>query len=623
MIDKKIPQGADLDFSTGAKIEGLNPSTQTGMPVEHTQLATTLLSKQDNVSGGSGIDLEGTALKVALATAGSDHSSLTISNSSHASLDGEYTRATWQGTLTYAGTNLDLDEGGTFNAYYKSNGNGVWAVCLKRDTDNIYGNNSVGESTGNWLAVLVTVDPASITGDYNSFVPNYQAVDSDFITASSEQDENGNASPSSADSNVSYSVGSTPAGLKFENDKLAIDFAANIAEASSTKVFPSSVIKTFVNEESAEAKIASNNSFNNQQANLAGNPANVQAALERVKLDADSLAALVSNNQTTAASEYAQIDLLQTALGASADNLGTTHALLSNNVTAKALIQELAAHIATLRQEADTTMGISAGQVSGPIGATVTDGSDIITAITEVVNALETVQGDLTSRLGAVAFYHNAEDFPLTAGQLAGTEAFNIVQTGVGTGESTNMNDFNNTLDVPRDFRILVSYGLVGDVSAGIYVRDKDTGYITRAADFDEPNEIEMDDVVQVLAGGSTAFADFRVANGSNPTVGVDLIKFELYKAAGVGDKTVTDAKLAPALDTRIENKTDKHAETVSISESATTVISHGLDSEDVMVSIYDSAKNSVSLDIEIVDNNTLNIASVYAVPNARVVVIG
>lgn len=597
-------------FAGGATVKGIPASQATGQAVEHDQLIAAQATKQNNLTGGSGIELDGSAVKVDLAVTGTDYGTLTLSGSNYSSLDGAYTLASFKGSLSYAGTSLDLDVGGDYNVYYKDNGGGVWAIVAKRDTDNIHNNNSTGESTGSWLAVLVSVDPTSITEDYNNFVPNYQSVDYDMLTSSSEQDDNGNGTVSSAVSGIDYAAGNTPAGLVFENNKLAIDFASDISSGTSVNTYPASIIKTYTDEQVALAKIAGNNTFSNAVAQLAGSPANVQAMGEALKVLIDSVSSTVSNNQTLASTEYGNIDNLQAALGSATANLAATHATLSDNVTAKALINELAVLIAALRADATTSLGLSTGGFVGDIGSTVSNGSDLIAALTSIVNAVETVQGDLTARIGAVSFFHNGEEFPLTANQIAGTEALDIVKTGAGTGEENDVAAYVAALNTPRDVRILVSYGTTGDADAGIYVRDKDTGYLTRATDFDESSEIEKGDIVQVLLGGSTAFADFAVSNDSLPVVGTDAIKFELYKASGVGDKQVTEAKLGDALKAVVDNKLVPYESaviTIPANGSYSLVHGHKLYSAPM---ILDAAGNMQQFELDITVDGTMVITS-------------
>ena len=598
MATSKIKKS--LQFEGGETAKGIPTATASDHAVPLSQLDSVSATKQDNLTDGSGLALDGSTLSIDLAVTGTDYGTLTLSGTNYSSLDGVYSLASFKGSLSYSGTSLDLDVGGNYNIYYKDNGSGVWSVIAKRDTDNIHNNGSTGETNGTWIAVLTLVDPTSITADYNNFIPNYQSVDYDFLTASSEQDDNGNGTVSSASNHVTYASGNTPAGLIFENGKLAIDFADNVGDAESTNVLPASVAVTAINEAEGRASQAQNTTFSNAIAQLPDAPNKVQSAIEKTKEVIDALSSVVSNNQATAASEYGNIDNLQAAVGSTTGNMGTTHASLSNDVALPVLITELATLIAGGRSDTDTTLGLSSGQLISAIGSTVTNGSDLVDALTAIVGAVETVQGDLTNRLGAVGFFHNGSEFPLTANQIAGTEALDVVQTGAGTGESTDVDAYVTNLDTPRDVRILVSYGTTGDIDAGIYLRNKDTGFLTRATDFDEASEIEKGDVVQVLLGGSTAFADFAVSNDSAPIVGSDPIKFELFQASGIGDKQVTKAKLADVLLAEFE-ALPRHVGPTSyiVPANNSVTVPHGL-LKGSPFTIYDDAGNDLSEAFEV-----------------------
>ena len=566
------PVVSSQDYLGVSVIENLPDAVAPQSPVTLSQQGTQLALKQDNVSGGAGVEVTGSSIAVDLAVSGTNYGSLTLSGTSHSSLDGEYTLASFKGSLTYAGTSLDLDVGGNYNVYYKVNGGGVWAVIAKRDTDNVHNNGSTGESNGQWLAVLTTVDVTTISEDYNNLIPNYQAVDSDFVTSSSEQDDNGNGTPSSADSQVTYGSGSTPAGLIFDNDKLAIDFASTTAEAASTKVFPSSVIKTYVEEQRDLAKIASNNTFSNSQANLTGNPGNVQSALESAAGEIDSLASVVSSNQTTAATEYGKIATLETEMNAAEASVVAEAAARASDVAALEL-----------------TIGVSAGSGVTTAGDNVTSGDDVEKAISDLDVALGLIQGDLSSRMPAVDYFHSGLEFALTSGQLAGTEEFdeakyNVYDPQTGALVSTSVSDLSTAV---QDLKILVSYGPSGDADAGVYVRDTATGYLSRADYFDQPAEVQKNAIMQVKYGGSIAGAQFYVATPDDPTIGTDPIGFELASAVIIGQGTIDEPKLETALAAKVNAKSDKFIATVTTDSSGFVTIAHDLATSDFIAQAW------------------------------------
>lgn len=599
--DKTSKQGSHLDFQNAATIVNLPDGVAPQQPVTVSQLNAVSATKQDNMSGGAGIDISGTSIAIDLAVTGSDYGSLTLSNTSHASLDGTYTRAAVRGTLTYAGTNLNLDVGGSFNIYYKANGGGVWAVVIKRDTDNIYGNNSVGESTGNWLAVLTTIDPTSITEDYNSFIPNYQAVDSDFITVSSEQDENGNGSPASSDSNVDYAGGSTPAGLKFENNKLAVDFASSIGNGTSTNILPASIAVTYIDEQVGSAKVSSNNSFSNTVAQLTGNPSNVQSAIEASKDEIDAVSFTVSSNQTFAASEYTKIANLQTSLAATNSDLDAAEAVT-----------------AALNSSIDTSLGLTTGGTLNTPAGNVRSDANVVQALSDLDTALAAVQGDLTSRLPAVDYLHNSLEFPLTVDQMVGIDPVDLVQTGGGTGESSDLSLLTS------DVTILISYGEAGHVDAGVYTRDSSTGTISRTTHFNESSEIQKNAIMQILRGGSVAGAEFFVSTPDEPTIGADPIGFKLASANIIGEATVAELNLVAALRDKLTVKvsTDFDLDTSDGAGGYIATIVHDLGTKDVVFSIRDENDEFIdSLEVSAPTVNTLVITSLTSMTGLRITI--
>ena len=569
--------GSDLDLLNQSKVTNLKNGSNPNDAINKSQLDAMGDTKQGNLNAGAGVDLTANTIKVDLAVAGTDYGSLTLSGTGYSSLDGVYTLASFKGSLSYGSATLSLDVGGNYNFYYKDNGGGVWSIIGKRDTDNIHNNGSSAESFAGWMAALTLVNPTTITEDYPSFIPDYLSVDNFFITSSSDQDENGNGTVSVATGHVTYAAGNTPAGLVFENDKLAIDFAQTLADAESTNVLPASLTTTAISEAEARAKQAQNVSFSNVVAQLAGNPSKVQSAIEALKSLSDTLISTISNNQTVAANEYNSIDSLQTLAGSTGVNHGDlSHALLPDDATTPQVFEALATAIASVRSDANATAGGDIGALLNAIGDIVAQDSTYIQAFTAIVNRLESVEGEMTNFKGTVEFYHNAEDFPLTADQLAGSEAFDTVQTGFGTGQSTDVAAYVSGLPIPRDVRILVSYGENGNAGAGIYVRNKDTGFLTRSTDFDESSEIEKGSVYQVLLGGSVALSTWTIINDDSPVIGTDLIKIKARLASGVGDGSVSKVKLDDSLKGEIDNKlvgVELASQTITANDE--TVITH------------------------------------------------
>ena len=541
-INNQIGRATDIVFQGNAKPKGVNAATESGELIEYSQHNTDLALKQNNITGGAGVAIDGDTVSVDLATSGTDYNTLTLASTAHNSLDGEYTLAPYKGSLSFGSADLDFNEGGNYNVYYKDNGSGIWAILAKRDDDNLHDNGSVYDNIGPWIAVLTTVDVSTLSADYPDLVPNHLAVDWDHITTSSEQDDNGNGTVSSADSQVTYGTGNTPAGLKFDNSKLAIDFASTVNESASTKVFPASVIKTYVDEQRDIAKTSANNTFSNAIANLTGNPSNVQSAIESAAGEINTVEASISIANTLAASEYAKISTLETEMDAAE---AATAQEVTDRQAAIALVE--------------TSLGLISGAGVQTAGENVTAGASVKDAISELDVALDLIQGDLSSRLPAVDYFHDGAVYALTAGQAAGTEAFNTAKYDV-INPTTGLVAQNVDVDLTvanGPITILASYGSVGAVDAGVYTRDNATGYLTRASYFDESSEIQKNAIMQVKYGGSIAGAQFYVSTPDEPVIGTSVIGFELASAVIIGNETVDESKLDPTLAAKVNAKVD------------------------------------------------------------------
>lgn len=574
--------GKTHKFVGGERVTGIPNALEPTDAVPKQQLDQVASLKQDNMTAGAGVAFNGTEVLLNLAASGTNHAVLTLSGTDHASLDGVYQLAAIKGSLSYSGTSLDLDVGGNYNFYYKDNGGGVWAIVAKRDTDNIHNNSSVGESNGSWIAVLTVNDPTSVTSDFNNYIPNYQSVDYDFLTYSSEQDADGNGAPSSAVSTVSYSVGSTPAGLKFEDGKLAIDFATSIQDSSSTKVFPSSMVKTFIEEGVTSAKESANNVFSNAVAQYTGNPSNVQSALEAAAAAIALVAQNLSNTNTLAASEYDNIDDLQSAIGSTIAHLGTVHADLSDDTTAKALLAELAELLRALRADVNTTVGYDAvGATMVSAGNNIPDGSTLIDALSELDLALGLIQGDLTSRLPAVDQYHSGEQYPLSAEILGGTAPLDMVKYDVinpNTGAVLSSWETDLTA-LQYNITVLVDYGTQGAIGAGVYERDHATGLLSRVSWLDEDTEVQRNAIMQIRYGGPIAGSEFGISSPDGTQLDVEALGFQNISAVIIGQKTIDKTKLVPTLADEFEGLPRRVDFDVTVAADSTTSVLTGIES--------------------------------------------
>lgn len=602
---KKI--GVDLDFSSGAKLKNLPASAVGGEAVEHNELNTKLSLKQDVISGGSGIEVEGNVVNVDLATAGSDYSTFVVTDAAYSSLEGEYIRASYQAYVDYAGTNLDLTYGGDFNLYYKDNGNGIWAVIVQREIDGDVDTDDLGS----WLMCLVTVDPSSISSNYSSFIPNYQAVDYDTIADADVQDENGKISPAEGgygfNSDASYGTGSTPAGLLFDNNKLALDFASNVSSASSTKVFPSSVIKTYTDEQVALAKDLSNHPFNNAVAQITGNPNNAQSMGEALASEIDTLDGQVSSLQTKDVTHDAYIEDHRLALGipqgqdALSAFTGAAAAFTAGATTVQSVAQNLGTAIGDVYSNVGGLLGL--GQFDTDFG----DGFTILPNNEDAKALFQATETELQNiSLGLGQFWS-----PVEAHEYGNV---NISNPGTDT--------FGGAVVSATD-RVL----LLGQTDAsenGIYLFTTSGTAMTRALDANEDTEFSPNKTVQVLNSTEDGIsgATFSYTGADDPVVGTDDLTFALKSKGVVGDSSITEGKLALALALKLNNKTDKYAETVTLAAGTPLNITHGLNSQDVVVQVRDTSGNVTDVEIDITDSSYVTINSLYA-GDYRVVVIG
>ncbi len=557
---------AHQDYQNVVRQYNLPDAASAQEPMTKSQTETLLATKQANVTGGNGIQISGTEIEVDLATAGSDFGVLSITGAPSASLVGEYTRTNYSAEVQQSGQagQLDLIIGDTdidWNGYYKYNGSGIWAVCFKNDDD---GNQATDPNAGAWMVVLTTTDPSTLTYSgsgtqtVSSFIPDYFSVDFYPATTANESSGDGKFSPSSTAPTVSYPTGATPAGLLFDAGKLAIDFAQTIAANSSTKVFPSSVIKTYVDDQATAAKDLSNNPFNNAIAQITGNPTNAQSALEDLAAEIDVVEGNVSAATTVNAEQTADITAHSTTLGVSDGdtNLGDfTDPDLIDNASVKAVFEGLASTSRTSDGSLAEVLGVSLGDTDLGLVATsiVPDNSDVKEAVEALGSNIEEVQLATRKPLGLVDYIHNADvasgGVALTAGQLAGTEAFNT------TVVSSVLNETFDLTGLSEPVSILVSYGKeVGSVDAGVYIRDNVTGFISRSPDFDETGEIPANGYWQVIneLTGSLAYSFFSVQNSTDPVVGTDPIKIGLDSLSGIGNGTITEPKLSPELRDKI-----------------------------------------------------------------------
>ena len=520
--------------------------------ISYQQLQDTADTKQDNLSDGAGTEISADKVNINLESSGS--SALVIGGSAKISIHGSYGLKAVVGYVSGSGFSRTFNAGALAGVEYYMYWDAINTrlVAYHDSTSLFYGFDLNGHADS--AAFATAINAGTLAGGE---VIRFDSSDDAGGITGSTMGYSGTSFqiPNSSNANVSYTTGNGPY-LEIVAGLLRAIVAESVAGGQTGQLIDVVKIRQYAEDIKAFCLIAANNSFDNSSAAFAGGPDKVQAAIEAAKTLIDSVASTVNTNQNTASTEYGRIDNLQALAGTTDENHGDlTHALLPDNATTPAVFEALAAAVALVRSDANVTAGGNIGDLLNAIGGVVAQDSTYIQAFSAIVNRLESVEGEMTNFKGTTEFYHNADEFPLTANQLAGAEAFNTVETGFGTSENTDVAAYVAGLPVPRDVRILVSYGTDGDADAGIYLRDKDTGYLTRATDFDESSEIEKGSVYQVLLGGSVALSTWTVVNDDLPVIGTDLIKIKARLAAGVGDGTVTKVKLAPALSAELDAK--------------------------------------------------------------------
>lgn len=598
-----IKISSNQDFGGVSKAINLADGTVASDGINKGQLDAAAALKQDIVSGGSGIIISGTSLAVDLSTSGVAYESMVISGLALNSLNGTYTRLPNNGHFNDIGpAQLDYTHNaGEYAMFYKDNGSGVYGLIGMQDGDGL---NTSGAGYW-WTATLVTVDPTTFSSNISAIVPDLNAVDFTTVANGSEQDENSNFVPNDIYSNVSYLTGSSSSGMKFDNNKLGIDFASTIGASASTKVFPSSVIKTYVDEQIVSAKDLSNHPFSNTVAQIIGSPTNAQSMGEALASEIDTLDGQVSALQTKDANHDAFLIDHTSALGLSQgdDDMGEyTTPFVTDNSNQRAINEQLGGAFSTVYQNLGTITGLAA------FATDFGDGFTILPNDSDAKSMFQATESELQAiSLGLGQFWSPVEAH----------EDSNIVISNPATDE------FGGATVVNGD-RVL----LLGQTAAsqnGIYIFNGSGSAMTRDTDADASSEFTPNKTVQVLNSSEDGISGATFAYGGidSPTVGTNVLPFTLKSKGVVGDNTITEAKLATALATKLNTKVDKFKETgITLVANVAYTVNHNLGEDIVIYSVYDSSNNEMQLEVDIVDNNNLTIKSTSAESGVKIAVV-
>ncbi len=606
--NRQQPVVASQDYGLSQRIVNLPNAVGNQEPTTLAQVIALLLSKQDNVTGGAGVIMDGSDINISLATAGSDYSALAVSGLDYSSLVGTYTRLPYRAFLDYAGLDLDLTVGGDFNVYYKDNGSGIWAIIARREIDG----DATTSDGGSWMAVLTTIDPTSVTVTVNSFIPSYSAVDYDTVANADVLDESGNRSPATgyALSNLTYSSGATPAGLKFDNDKLAIDFATSIGEAVSTKVFPSSIIKTYVDEQITAAKDLANHPFSNTIAGISGAPTNAQSAIELLAAENDTQDSQLSALVTQDISHSAHIEDNRMVLGVAngVDALpaftGSAVAFLGGATDVVGALQNAGDSIGTVYTSFGTTLGLDAFETDFGDGFVIlpndSDAKSLFQATEAELQNLSQGLGQFWAPVGA----HSDDNVVISN---PGTDTFGgaVVATGA---------------------RVLL-IGQSASSENGIYIFSSTSTPLVRSIDSNAGDNFTPNKTVQVLKSTEEGIsgATFAYSGLDNPTMGTTPLTFSLKSKGVVGDNTITEDKLAAVVAAKLNAKSDKFVATVTTDANGYATVTHDLATTDFLAAVWTTGATPEIVPSAEVSDPTVNSVIIGGAPNTsyKVVLIG
>jgi len=600
---KKV--GVNLDMSTGAKLKNLPQAATAGEAVEYAQLNSALSLKQNSMAGGSGIELDGVSIKINLSENGTDYSQLSVSSSPVAPLNGVYTRAPFRGHASNVGLALDwTHNAGDYAMFYKDNGGGVYSVIVARDQD---GDSDTYGSIQQWMAVLTSVNPATLSDDLANFVPNYSVAGYHVLGYGDDMDEAGALVPSASSPFVDYSTGSGSSYLKFNSDELQADVVTSMASAATGRLVDSNTIKTYVSEQATISRTAANNTFSNATAALDNNPSNVQSAIEEAAAAIQDNDSDITDLQSADVAHVSRLVATESALGVSAldSDLGTwsgnSTAIFANDITVKAALDTVATTFVANTANVGQVLGLTAGDTDFGTGFIIlSNDAPAKTLFQEIEVELQNLSQ------GVGQFWSPVE---------AKSEV-NLVLSSPSTDEFGGV-------QVAQGDRVLVA-AQSNATQNGIYIFDTPSTAMVRTTDADLDTEFSLNKTVQVLASDQDGVsgATFAYTGVDDPELGVAAISFAMKAQGVIGDSSVTSAKLSDAMNAEIDAKSDKYSETVTLVAGTPVQITHGLASMDVIVQVRDTAGNVTDVEVDILDSSFVTINSLYS-GDYRIVVIG
>lgn len=597
----------DIDLQHLSKVVNSTQATSSGDLMEYDQTNALLAAKQDLVSGGSGVAVTGSSLAVDLSSSANDYSSLILSGASNATLDGNYTRLPYPAYLFYkSGTDGDYDliyNTGLFSMFYRDNGNGTWDVIGAEDTD---GSPNGGNQ---WSAFRVAINPLTLTSDEINFVLDSNSGVKYDITSGHDQDELGRKVPTQSDGDIDYGAGASDSFLGFENGKLKVITTQDPAQATSTNIFSAGAIKTYVDEQDVISRSASSNSFSNAVAGLAGNPNNVQTAIEATVTLTNSAqntadaAVTVNNTQGSHIASHSSVIGVSSGDNTIASWDASATPWLDSATTIKSGIEAAAAGVTTSMTTLGIVTGLAQGEADfGDLGPNLPADSNA----KDIFLAIDTNIANLSQGVGV--FWEPVEAH-------SDTNIANLTNPATDT--------FGGAVVVQGD-RVLLN-GQTAQSENGIYIFDTTSTAMVRASDADDSSEFAPNKTVQVLRSSEDGIsgATFAYSGIDDPTVGTNVLPFQLKSKGVVGDNTIDEDKLTAPLATKINGKANVEGYVVTLAPNVWKPIPHTLDSLFVDIKTYNDTTGIAEGYDERIDNGSqVSIRGTQA-EDVRVVITG
>lgn len=579
----------------GNKPTNAGQASQSGELMEFAQTNVLLDNKQDNITGGNGIAVNGNEVSVDLSSSAADYSLLTLSNAStpNGDLSGSFNKLSYPAYVLYkSGTDgsydLKYDTGG-FSAFARDNGNGTFDVVFAQDTD------GTPNSNNQWAAFRTVTNPFTATGDITDFILNSNSGVGGLrydVTSSHDTDEFSRKIPVESDDDVSYGAGSSDSFLEYENGKLKVSVVQSKDNGSTTNILSGHASATAIDEAEARASVAGNNSFSNATTSFIGTVTNVQSAIEAGKVILDTNTSAISGIQSINDSQNNKISAHSTVIGVgdSDTNMGNWAGsgaiFLASATTAKEGIEAAAAGVTISLSTLGTVLGLSQGDTDFGDGFTILpndeDAKALFQAIESELQSLAAGAG-ATWSAGVVQSVHtsNIADLNNPATDVFGGETLTQGQVFLASGQSAQSEN-------------------------GFYVFDTTSTALARWSEADESSEFIQNRSVQIVSDG-TEWSYYGIAD---PTVGTNVLPFKKVRDSIIADQSISEPKLTTALADKINAKSDKYREECTLVADVAYEVNHNLGEKYPVISVFGNTDRLEEYDVQAIDSTKFTITS-------------